>query len=320
MKTKSIMSAALSCILLSGCNSLTNNERTNVVKENGSIISTKKSIDSSFVKNKFINIPYQNIKDSQKLDIYLPNEGTGPFPIIIGVHGGGFKFGSKDEAMNQSMLEGTKRGYAVVLINYRLSGTAKFPAAIEDVKSSIRFIKANAEKYNLDPNKIGLWGASAGGNLVALAGVTGNSKIFNNSELGYPEVSTSVQAVVDWFGPINFLTMDSEFVIEGIDGQKHSTPTSFESQYLGKYICEADELVKMSNPETYLDNGDLPPFLIQHGTADRLVPHTQSINFANKLENVELVLLQDAGHGDPSAFDTEENLERVFKFLDKYLK
>lgn len=325
MKKNSIISAALSCILLSGCNSLIPTQN-GVIKENGGIISTSKILDSSFVKNKFLDIPYEDTANSQKLDIYLPNEGSGPFPTIIGVHGGGFKFGSKNEAINKAMLEATKKGYAVALINYRLSDSAKFPAAIEDVKASIRFIKANSKKYNLDPNKIALWGASSGGNLVSLAGVTGSSEIFNNPALGNPNISTEVQAVIDWFGPINFLTMDSEFISEGKNGQKHNSPTSFESQYLGKPISEVPELVQMSNPETYLNNKNLPPFLIEHGTADRLVPHTQSINFANKLEeiigknNVKLVLLKDAGHGDSAAFDSEENLKIVFEFLDKHLK
>lgn len=335
MKNKLIFITALTSTILTGCSSIekVNSKPNGYYAKNGCFIETdskpmvasKNSLDTSYIKTKYLNIPYETISNSQKLDIYLPNEETGPFPVIIGVHGGGFKYGNKDGSMNQSMVNGVKKGYAVVMINYRLSGEAKFPAAIEDLKASIRYIRANAKKYNLNPNKIALWGASSGGNLVSLAGTTGNKEIFNNPKLGNAGVSTEVQAVVDWFGPINFLTMDEQFVEEGIKGQNHNSADSFESQYLGAQITKVPNLVKETNPETYISK-NTPPFLIEHGTADVLIPYTQSINFANSLEkvigknNVELVLLKCAGHGQASAFDTEENLNIVFDFLDKHLK
>lgn len=335
MKRKFILAIALGCGVFTGCSSpeKTVSKPNGYYAKNGCFIETDSkpmiashnSLDTSYIKTKYLNIPYETVPDSQKLDIYLPNEGREPFPVIIGVHGGGFKYGNKDGAMNQSMVDGVKKGYAVVMINYRLSGEATFPAAIEDVKASIRYVRANAKKYNLDPDRIALWGASSGGNLVSLAGTTGNRKIFNNPKLGNPDISTEVQAVVDWFGPIDFLTMDEQFVEEGIKGQDHNSPDSFESQYLGAQITKVPDLVKETNPATYISK-NTPPFLIEHGTADILIPYTQSVNFADDLEkvigkeNVELVLLKCAGHGQASAFDTEKNLEIVFDFLDKHLK
>ncbi|MGL6131818.1 MAG: alpha/beta hydrolase fold domain-containing protein, partial [Fusobacteriaceae bacterium] len=330
MKNKIFSIGILASIALSGCSSTTEKQNGYFAK-NGCFISTeapriasKTNLKTDSIKTKYLNIPYQNVKNSKKLDIYLPNEGNGPFPVIIGIHGGGFKLGSKDDGMNQSMLESVKNGYALVLVNYSLSGEKPFPGAIEDIKSAIRFVKGNSKVYNLNPDKVALWGASSGGNLASLAGTTNDSEIFNNPVLGNSKISTEVKAVVDWFGPIDFLALDEQFVNEGIKGQVHSSADSFESQYLGEDIRNIPEIVKKTNPETYISR-TTPPFLIQHGTADVLIPHTQSINFAQKLEkaigkeNVELHLLKCAGHGDPKAFDTPENLEIVFKFLDKHL-
>ncbi len=121
------------------------------------------------IKNKFTDVAYANKSETQKLDIYLPNEGNAPFPVIIALHGGGFYEGNKSSEHIASVLPCLNHGYAVVTVNYRLNGEAKFPAAINDAKASIRFIKVNAAEYNLNPNKIALWGTSAGGNLAALA-------------------------------------------------------------------------------------------------------------------------------------------------------
>jgi acetyl esterase/lipase len=121
-------------------------------------------------KTKFTDIAYATTSETQKLDIYLPNEGKDPFPVIIAFHGGGFSEGDKSSDYTDHMLQGLNHGYAVVTVDYRLSGEAKFPASINDAKAAIRFIKVNAAQYNLNPNKIALWGSSAGGNLAALAG------------------------------------------------------------------------------------------------------------------------------------------------------
>ena len=114
------------------------------------------------IKNKFLDIAYADKSKAEKLDIYLPNEGKGPFPVIIFIHGGAFMFGDKADDQVNPALEGVKRGYAVVSVNYRMSGEAVFPAAIQDVKAAIRFVRANAAKYHLDPKRIASFGNSAG--------------------------------------------------------------------------------------------------------------------------------------------------------------
>lgn len=146
-------------------------------------------LDTSSIKTKYLNVSYAGQSDTQKLDIYLPNEGNGPFPVIVAIHGGGFLMGSRTGGDLKAMLEGVNRGYAVVCVEYRLSSEAPFPAAVNDVKAAIRFIRSNAAKYNLNPDKIATWGDSAGGNLTSIAGTTGGTNDLYDSSLGYANVS-----------------------------------------------------------------------------------------------------------------------------------
>ena len=112
---------------------------------------------------KMFDLPYANLSAAQKVDIYWPAEGNGPFPVILVIHGGAFMGGDKRDIQLTPMLEGLKRGYAVVSMNYRMSGEAIFPALVQDVRAAIRWVRANAEKFLLDPERIAAWGGSAGG-------------------------------------------------------------------------------------------------------------------------------------------------------------
>lgn len=280
--------------------------------------------NTSSIKNKWLNIAYAKNSTAQQLDIYLPETGEGPFPVIVSIHGGAFKMGDKADVQVLPMLEGLKRGYAVVSINYRLSGEAIFPAQIQDVKAAIRWIKANAKQYQLNADKLAVWGGSAGGHLAAMAGTTGDVIELEDLTMGNANYSSKIHAVVDWFGPINFNTMDAQFKVSGKGKPNHDDADSPESELVGKKITDAPDLVKKANPATYISKDD-PPFFIEHGTVDQLVPTEQSIDFAAALEkilgkeNVHLKLLEGAGHGTPQ-FSTKENLDSVFNFLDKLLK
>ncbi len=205
-----------------------------------------------------------------------------------------------------------------------MSGEAKFPAQINDVKAAIRFIRANAAKYNLNGAKIAVWGGSAGGALSAFAGTSGDVKELADPNLGNADQSDKVQAVVDWYGPTNFLTMDDQFKQSGIAGQAHNTADSFESQLMGQQITLIPDKVKQANPETYISADD-PPFFIQHGKADVLIPYLQSQDFYDNLkavlgtDKVSLELIEGAGHGT-SEFSATANVTKALDFLDKYLK
>lgn len=299
--------------LLSVVSIYTNAQQTQPVK-----------LNTDSIKNKWKDIQYATISAAQKLDIYLPDTGDGPFPVIVAIHGGAFKFGDKGDLYLKPMLEGLRKGYAVVSINYRMSGEAKAPQLIHDVKAAIQWVRANAQKYKLKENKIAAWGPSAGGHLSALAGTSGDVKELEDLSLGNPAMSNRVQAVVDWFGPINFLTMDDQYALLGVKGMLHSTPDSPESEVIGKHIIHSEAEVKAFNPETYITKDD-PPFFIQHGSKDPLIPYFQSVVFADALykiigkEKVNFELLEGEGHGGPQ-FNDHKNLEKVFAFLDKHLK
>ena len=121
-------------------------------------------VDTSHIDRKYIDVRYGNVSDTQTLNIYLPNAGAGPFPAIIVIHGGGFMMGSATSGELADMFTGLDRGFAIASVNYRLSGEAVFPAAVSDVRAAVRFLKANAERFDLDPDRLAVWGASAGGN------------------------------------------------------------------------------------------------------------------------------------------------------------
>ena len=227
----------------------------------------------------------------QKLDLYLPKDGEN-LPLIINIHGGAFRMGSKE---NGVPLEYLSRGYAVASINYRLSQHAVFPAQIEDCKSAVRWLRAHASEYRLDPNRFAAWGSSAGGHLAAMLGTAGNVSEFEVGE--NLMVSSRVQAVVDYFGPTDFLQMDAHRLP---NGQVHDMADSPESQLVGGPIQENREKVAKANPITYVTK-NTPPFLICHGDADPLVPHHQSELLAAALKKagvpVTFYTVVGAGHG-----------------------
>jgi acetyl esterase/lipase len=278
------------------------------------------------IKRKWLDVAYANQSSTQKLDIYLPDTGNGPFPVICEFHGGAWLFGDKRDDQQVPMLRGLKKGYAIVCINYRLSGEAIFPSQIFDCKAAIRFIKKNAKQYKLDPEKIGVWGASAGAHLVSLLGTSAGVKELEDLSMGNADINSAVQAVVDWCGPTeSFLKMDEEFKMSGLGIANHSSLDSPESKLLGRHITEVPGLVEFASPKMYA-NKDIPPFFIQHGSLDQVVPVEQSINFASTLAKaagvakVQLEIIAGLHHhGDP-AWDTVEMSNKVFHFFDQVFK
>lgn len=269
------------------------------------------------------DLAYADISSAQKLDLYIPTTGNGPFPVVIMVHGGGFMFGDKADGAGLTGVDQLlAAGYAVASINYRLSGEAIYPAQIYDAKTAVRFLRANAETYSLNPDKFGAWGASAGGNLVSLLGTTcGVTEL--EGDLGNNDQSSCVQAVVDWFGPIDFLKMQEQFAGTSCPSNTNDA-SSPESKLVGAAIQTVPEKVALTNPMNYITADDAP-FFIENGTADCNIPPAQNKNLAEELsavigaDKVTYVSLEGAGHGG-SQFETEENLKLVIDFLDTYLK
>lgn len=246
-----------------------------------------------------------------KMDLYYPDEVETQLPVIVYVHGGGWTGGDKASGAGFRFLPFLReRGYLTISVNYRLSPKHKFPAHIEDVKCAIRHLRAEAETYHLDPNRIGAIGGSAGGHLVALLGVTDESAGMEGSG-GYLEYSSRVQAVIDMFGPID----PAEFCTVG-----------WARQVFGAN-CE-DEIISLSSPLAYVSNDD-PPFLILHGDLDELVLLEQSQTFYDSLTAAgvpaTLQVIKNAGHGlsnsgDPIDPSVEALLQLAGDFFDQYLK
>jgi len=248
----------------------------------------------------------------QQLDVYLP-AGDGPFPTLIWVHGGGWQNGDKTSA--RPALEFLDEGYAVASLDYRLSGVATFPAQIQDCKAGLRFLRAHAAEYRLDPTRFCAMGSSAGGHLVALLGTSGGEASF---EVGDNlEQSSSVQAVVDYYGPTDLVAFVQTPGYEG-----HARPGSPESKLLGFPPQDRPEESAKANSITYVDPKD-PPFLIFHGTQDPTVPPDQSrlLHEALDLAGVANTLrfLDGAKHGGPEFF-APEVVEEVRQFLSRHLR
>jgi len=282
--------------------------------------------NTDHIKNKLLDLPYARFSPAQRLDLYWPEVG-GPFPVIMTFHGGAFMGCDKADMQVTPMLEGLKRGYAVVAANYRLSGEAHFPALVHDAKAAVRWVRANAGRHSLDGTRIAAWGGSAGGYLSAMLGITAGIAELEDLTLGNADQPSDIQAVVDWYGPTDFLKMDEQLAESGLAspvGQEHNSQDSPESLLLGRRITEVPELVRAANPENYIRECG-PPFLIQHGARDPVVSVQQSMALAAKLravwgeDRVTIEILEAAGHGDP-LFETPANVKRVLDFLDAHLK
>lgn len=236
-------------------------------------------------------------------------------PVVVYVYGGAWRAGSREAGIGP-LASLARKGYLGASIEYRLSQEAVFPAQIEDCKCAVRFLRAKAKEYHLDPEQIGVWGPSAGGHLAALLGTSGGVKELEGTG-GSPGYSSRVQAVVDWFGPTDFLKMDAAG-----SPMKHDAPDSPESRLIGGAIQEKREKVARANPITYVSKDD-PPFLIMHGDRDPLVPFNQSelLHEALKKAGVEVAFhpVRGAGHGGPG-FNTPEVREQVESFFDRHLR
>ena len=247
----------------------------------------------------------------QVLDLYLPDLGHA-MPLIVWIHGGAFRMGSKEDRLPFEMLE---LGYAIASLNYRLSQHALFPAQIEDCKAAVRWLRAHADTYGLDPSRFASWGESAGGHLAAMLGTTGHEAALDVGE--HLEQSSRVQAVLDFFGPTDFLQMDAHRLPEGM---VHDTADSPESELVGGLIQERPTEVARANPVTYVTS-EAPPFLIVHGDRDPLVPYHQSTLLADALKvagvPVTFYTVVGAGHG---GFDDPQISSLVHTFLATHLK
>ena len=266
------------------------------------------------------NITYGKAGETElKLDLARP-DGDGPFPAIVFIHGGGWYQGGRQGYRGQ-IQEAAKRGYVAATISYRLmqfdesekettTATPIFPAQIHDAKAAIRWLRANAEKYNVDPNRIGVTGGSAGGHLSLLVGLTDPAANLEGKS-GSPDRSSRVQAVVNVFGPT-----DMTFCFE-----KSSVAWIFRL-FMGGTPNEAGERYKAASPITYVSEDD-PPVLTLHGDQDALVPVEQATMLDARMKAAgashTLMMFEGQGHGFGGEHQ-QKAMNAMWTFFDQHLK
>jgi len=263
------------------------------------------------------DVPYAGTENPrQRLDLYLPKarKSEKPLPVVVFIHGGAWRAGNKQGGAGMVAPYVETGRFAGASVAYRLSGEAIWPAQIHDCKAAVRWIKAHAGRHRLDPDRIAVWGSSAGGHLVAMLGLTADVAELEGTVGPHTKQTSRVACVVDWFGPSDLLRMND--VAGTMD---HLAPDSPESKLIGCPIQENPAKARAASPITYVSRGD-SPHLIMHGDRDGTVIHDQSVRLAAALEKAGVpctfITVQGAGHG---RFRSPEVQTRIRLFLEKYL-
>jgi acetyl esterase/lipase len=247
------------------------------------------------------------------LDLYLPDGGTKPVGLIVWVHGGAWRAGSRDSVDLQKL---TERQWAVASVDYRLSPVAKFPAQVHDIKAALRYLRAHALEYGYPPSRFVIAGSSAGGHLAALVGVSNKNRELEGSVGAEPKVSSDVQAIVSLYGASNLTSILSQSTPHGL-----SVRVPALDLLLGGQPEAVPEVARLASPVFHVDASD-PPLLMLHGDQDNQMPINQSHELEGAYSKlklpVQLVVVHGAGHGGP-AFTTDENLALIDSFLRRQL-
>ena len=277
-------------------------------------------LETSDIRRKFINCPYGE-EPSQALDIYLPNEGAGPFPIVFFAHGGAWSGGDKGDVQVVPFMPGVKRGYAVISLNYRLIPGVRYPDNLFDIKAALRWVERNAETYLLDSKRAALCGASAGAHLALMAAFTQGQAAFDSAPFA---PACRILAVVSQFGPTDFQKFHHHYDQSGYPRAQAPGIHNSLDVMIGVKAETLPNFARYYNPIDNVHPG-VPPVLLQQGRYDPIVPYQQAVELYEKIITVagegkaELDINEDFLHADPG-YAGSESVERVFGFLDKYLK
>ncbi|MEM7717627.1 MAG: alpha/beta hydrolase [Pseudomonadota bacterium] len=263
----------------------------------------------------FQDIAYGRDSNSNKLDVYLSETTGEPQPLVILVHGGGFRSG--DKARPGYLDEFLAAGFAIASINYRLSGEAKWPAQLTDVTQAVRFLHNNAAEFGIDPDRIAIFGQSAGGHLTATS----------TFDLAAQDANV-IRAAVIWFGPVDFNMMDADMAASGQGTSYTDGPGSPESGLIGAPVGENRELAQTASPLYLLnalpENARLPPMLIMHGALDPFIAARQSERLHDAIAaspangGVRLEILREGTHGG-GEFNEPATIQEVIAFLSDEL-
>jgi acetyl esterase/lipase len=288
-------------------------------------VRTDPPADADFVQRKYLDISYAEGSEKRKLDIYLPNEGAAPYPLIIDIYGGGWYFGKRSSYKMNLALQLLKRGYAVASIDYSLSKEAKYPTQIYEVKAAVRYLRNHADEYRLDQKRFAFLGESAGSHLGAVSALSNGAHIFEDIPFG-EEGDASVQCMIALYCPTDLAVTKSQFAVLNLEtwigeGGEIDSP---EGVLLGFKPADAPALTHLANPETFV-TANAPAFQFFHGSDDRVVPYLQSMNLAVKLtekigaNRVEHHLIEGAGHNQ-THFMKEEYYNLMDSFLGKNMR
>ncbi len=254
----------------------------------------------------------------QRVDLYLPAHGERPAPLLVWLHPGGWAGGSRDDVHHWALGQACA-GFAVAAVDYRLSEEALFPAPLRDVRAAIRLLTARADEDGTDATRVAVWGASAGGHLAALLGVTDGRGTLATTPAPPP---VRVRAVVTWWAPVDFARMDAPLAARCPHPSCHACAGSPESRLVGAEIATHPELARRASPLTYTGDGPLPPFLVMHGSADCTVPVEQAELLAARLReaggSVDLAIVEGASHGS-GEWARPSVLARVGRFLQAHV-
>ena len=301
-------------------------EFTLITEEDLARMANPIDFDTDRVKNKVLDVQYGTLPE-QKLDIYLPDEVNGPLPVIFYVHGGGWCLGTKRLGALDCIIDAIKYGYAVIAPDYRLAPGVTYPEFIYDIKTAVRWARANADKYGFDPEKFAMVGDSAGGHITLVMGFTGDWVEYEGEEYGWAGYSTKLQAICDMYGPsVIYADEDAWYRESGVrrmmimpeEGEKKV------SMYEQAFGTLNKSLLKVISPYNMVHK-DIPPTMIQQGMSDAVVAYQHSTVLAEKIakvcgeDRVVLKCYEGRNHSDKD-FMTEENCKEVLEFFDKYLK
>jgi acetyl esterase/lipase len=273
----------------------------------------------------YLDIPYTEGGKAHQLDIALPKEGDGPFPVVLFIHGGGWYYGDKRNVHTGAAWNTIpSAGFALVSINYRLTQEAPWPAQIHDCKAAIRFVREYARDYHLDAERIGVWGNSAGGQLAGILAVTGGNVNYEDLSMGCSGSCSAVQAACVWYGIFDFASIQSHWkrIMKPGEMPVHEDYNVNGALLYNPTVSLDQNIAHASAVNQVHEN--MPPMMLFHGTGDRVVPYLQSVEFYEKYllhnshDKIHLELFENAPHGGP-AFANEQNLKNVQAFFKKWL-
>ena len=253
---------------------------------------------------------------SLELDLYRPADVDGDLPLIIWTHGGGWVGGDKSDVAEMCKRLAME-DFVVASVNFRLSGDAIWPAQIHDIKAAVRWLRANADDYDLDPGRIGVIGSSSGGHLASMLGVTGGVEVLEGAVGDYENVSSRVSAVVDMFGPVNIHELVADCAGQCVID--HNIPESPESLLFDCPLSECMEEAELASVSTYITADD-PPFLIIHGDEDSTIPIAQSMNLISDLEaaGIEAGFIKATGFAHSRVMFWEYT-DQIIRFFNQHL-